>query len=487
MVIRTVARQGALALAILSLCVAPALTTPDFTAYGATASSTATPTATPTPTPTPTPPSFGGEQNLANIPNVVDVWTQPSIFPGEPLNLHVSSPTQRYALSIRRVTFSGSVAPSVVFTTKIADGVDQRDLITWDSTTATATAPWPTSFSVETVGWLPGVYTIETMNGVPNQSAKAIFVVKTPTINRLRPLFALSFLTLQAYNDWGGSSAYPPNRAVRISLQRPIKSDTFSGAHGWEPQASWLIWMSRHVVGLQYTTDYDLSLAAPATNPSALMLGQHTEYISKTFRDWVDLASGDAGKMAIANFGTNTFYCQVRLVNGIEAGSPSEMVVYKYPSQDPLELTKPLEAAVFFRSDVLSRPEGALFGTQYGASNAGLPSSAMKVSGSIPSALLKGTGLKPGSRLLNVYRIEADYLYPATGRVVIGSATYRRGKSWKTMGSVIRTGRLGARIFSAGSLVWVTGFTGPQPFGMKRASFIRFNANILDWLRIKRR
>jgi len=155
------ARKGALALAMLSLCAAPALTTPNFTAIGAGASSTVTPT------PTPTPPSFGGEQNLANIPDVVDVWTQPSIFPGEPLNLHVSSPTQRYALSIGRVTFSGSVAPGVVFTTEIADGVDQRGLITWDSTTATATAPWPTSISVETVGWLPGVYTIETTNSEP--------------------------------------------------------------------------------------------------------------------------------------------------------------------------------------------------------------------------------------------------------------------------------------------------------------------------------
>jgi hypothetical protein len=60
--------------------------------------------------------------------------------------------------------------------------------------------------------------------------------------------------------------------------------------------------MSKHVIGLQYTTDYDLSLAAPTVKPSDLILGQHTEYVSQVFRDWLDRASGDRGIMEIANF-----------------------------------------------------------------------------------------------------------------------------------------------------------------------------------------
>jgi hypothetical protein len=330
------------------------------------------------------------------------------------------------------------------------------------------------------------VYTIATSNGVDTQSAHGIFVVKTPTIKAGQPLFPLNILTMQAYNTWGGASTYTRPRSVVISLQRPLEKSVFGGAHGWVPQAAWLAWMSQHVVNLQYTTDYDLSLSAPKSNPSALILGQHTEYISKIFRDWIDRASGDRGTMDIANFGTNAFYCQVRLVNGVEGGAPSDMVVYKWSGQDALEAKTPSRAAVLFRSASIRRPEGALFGAQYGASNAGLGKRSMTIGKNTPRALLKGTGLRPSSRLSGMYYLEADYLYPAARSVVIGFATYKSGRSLRTVATVIRTGKRGARIFNAGSLVWVTGFEGTRPFGVSRASFIQFNANILDWLQIKR-
>lgn len=469
---RRTARQILIALFALGLCVAPSLAAPTLSANGA--------------SPTPIPPPYGGEQNLALIPEAVDVWTQPSIFPGDLLNLHVSSPTPNYSLTIKRETYSGRIAPSVVFSEERADGVDQRGLVTWDATTATARAPWPTTFSVETASWAPGVYTIATSNGVSTQSAHGVFVVKTPAIKAGQPLFPLNILTMQAYNMWGGASTYTRPRSVVISLQRPLEQSVFNGAHGWVPQAAWLAWISQHVVNLQYTTDYDLSLSAPKSNPSALILGQHTEYISKIFRDWIDRASGDRGTMDIANFGTNAFYCQVRLVNGAEGGAPSDMVVYKWSGQDPLEAKTPSKAAVLFRSASIRRPEGALFGGQYGASNAGLGKRSMTIGKNTPRALLKGTGLRSNSRLSSMYYLEADYLYPAARSVVIGLATYKSGRSLRTVATVIRTGKRGARIFNAGSLVWVTGFEGTRPFGVSRASFIRFNTNILDWLLIKR-
>ena len=149
---RRTARQILIALFALGLCVAPSLAAPTLSANGA--------------SPNPIPPPYGGEQNLALIPETVDVWTQPSIFPGDLLNLHVSSPTPNYSLTIKRETYSGRISPSVVFSEERADGVDQRGLVTWDATTATARAPWPTTFSVETASWAPGVYTIATSNGV---------------------------------------------------------------------------------------------------------------------------------------------------------------------------------------------------------------------------------------------------------------------------------------------------------------------------------
>ena len=472
---RRTARRILIALFALGLCAAPSLAAPALTVNGA----------APSPTPTPTPPPYGGEQNLTRIPEVVDVWAQPSIAPGDLLNLHVSSPTPNYTVTIKRETYSGSIAPSVVFSEERADGIDQRGLITWDATTATARAVWPTTSSIDSTGWLPGIYTIVTGNGTEAQAGRGIFVVRSPTIVKTRPLYALSILTYQAYNAWGGASLYTLPRAVRLSFERPYL--IWGIEHGWLAEASWVIWMSKHVIGLQYTTDYDLSLLAPAVSPSALILGQHTEYVSKIFRDWLDRASGDRGGMEIANFGANALYCQIRLEGEIESGSPKEIIAYKYRGQDPLETANPKESSYFFRSREIGRPEGALLGVEYGASTSALPPTSMKINAKAPRRFLTGTGLRAGSLLVDLYRKEADFVYPAARPVLLGSATLMlKSKARRTLATVIRTGKRGARIFNAGSLMWVSGFTGAKPFGIKRASFIRLNANILDWLQIKR-
>ena len=458
----------------LGLGAAPSVAAPTLTANGA------NPTLLPTPRP------YGGEQNLEKIPEVVDVWTQPSILPGDLLDLHLSSPTPNYSVTIKRETYSGSIEPSVVFSEERVDGIDQRSLVTWDATTATARAAWPTTSSIDSTGWRPGIYTIVTGNGTPSQAGRGIFVVRSPTILNTRPLFALSILTYQAYNDWGGASAYRTPRSVRLSLARPYRNAS-NLAHGWLAEAPWAIWMSAHVTGLQYTTDYDLSLAAPTVSPSALILGQHTEYVSKVFRDWLDRASGERGGMEIAHFGTNSLYWQIRLEGGIESGSPNEMVVYKIRGQDPIERTRPKEATYTFRTNGIDRPEGALLGTQFAdACCAALTPTAMIISPSIPRGFLTGTGLQGGSQLVDLYRDEADFVYTAARPILLGSATRAvKGYPNRTLATVIRTGKRGARVFSAGSYVWVTGFTGARPFGISRASFIQFNANILDWLQIK--
>ncbi len=480
---QSVARQATQVLIVALLCAAPALAAPPSPARGA---EPIVPIST-SPSTSFAPPPYGGEQDLTKIPEVVDVWTQPSIAPGQMLHLHISSPTPNYSVTIRRETFAGSMAPANVYQEHRTDGADHRGLTTWDATTATARAAWPIALSLDSTGWLPGIYTIQTQNGTTSLAGKGIFVVRSPKIVANRPLYALSILTFQAYNEWGGASAYTQPRSVRLSLERPYLNLNNS-RHGWQAEAPWALWMSAHITGLQYTTDYDLSLAAPAVNPSALILGQHTEYISKVFRDWIDRASGDRGAMEIANFGVNSLYWQVRLESGIESGSPKEIVTYKYRGQDPFEANRRREVSFLFRSMEIGRPEGALLGVQYaGASGLRLPPTSLIIHRTISRRFLAGTPLRPGSKLLNLYAGEADSIYPAARPTILGSAIVTLNpKKTTTLATVIRTGKRGARIFSAGSLTWVTGFIGAQPFGISRASFIRFNANILDWLGIKR-
>lgn len=489
---RRVARQATHALLALLLCAAPALAAPLSLAYSAEPAALSSPSSLPSFTRTSLP--YGGEQDLTKIPERVDVWTQPSIYPGQLLNVYVSSPSPAYSISIKRETYAGGKKPRVVFAQQRVDGADQRNLITWDATTGTAHADWLLSFTLETTSWLPGVYTITTSNQVLSQQGRGIFVVKTPTIRANYPMYALSILTYQAYNDWGGASAYTQPRSVRLSMERPfsLKTSLVNGKRqfvigGWALESAWAVWLSAHVSGLQYTTDYDLSLSAPPVNPSALILGRHTEYVTRTFRDWLDAASGDGGTMELAHFGTNSLYWQIRLEGGVESSAPTEIVVYKVKGQDPVELISPTDVTYLFRSAEIQRPEGSLLGTQYGVCCTKLPPTSMQIGSEVPARLLLGTGLQKGSVLKNLYDQEADFLYPTSKLTILGSALITLSpKKTAILATVIRTGERGARIFSAGSFMWVTGFTGTQPFGISRASFIRFNANILDWLGIKR-
>ena len=190
--------------------------------------------------------------------------------------------------------------------------------------------------------------------------------------------------------------------------------------------------------------------------------------------------------MELAHFGANSLYWQIRLEGGVESSAPTEIVVYKSKGQDPVELISPTDVTYQFRSAEIQRPEGSLLGTQYGVCCTNLPPTSMQIGSEVPARLLLGTGLQKGSVLKNLYDQEADFLYPASKPTILGSALITLSpKKTAILATVIRTGKHGARIFSAGSVMWVTGFTGTQPFGISRASFIRFNDNILYWLGIK--
>ena len=423
------------------------------------------------------PPSYGGTQPVGAVPTRVDVYTDPSILPGEPLELRISSPSPGYRISITRETYAGESGPLVAFSSDQVDGVDQTGAVTWDASTATARANWATSLSVDTTGWEPGVYSIATSDGDPLHDGSGLFVIRTPSIGA-SPLFAMSLLTYQAYNTWGGASYYSTPRSVRLSFDRPY-SNLRNESHGWAAEVDWVRWLSRRVVGLQYTTDYDLSAQIPVGQPSALLFGQHAEYIGATMRNWVDRVSGDRGGMELANFGANAFYWQTRLERGPSADSPLEMVTYKYRGQDPLAATNPELETLKWRD--MGRPEGKIFGSRYATSLLARPITAT-VTGSMPRTLLRGTGWRTGTRLVGLFGREADS--PFSGVRAASILQGQLSSSRPLLATVVRTGRRGAKIFNAGSMAWVIGFREGASFGVSRASFERFNENILRWLGI---
>jgi hypothetical protein len=251
--------------------------------------------------------------------------------------------------------------------------------------------------------------------------------------------------------------------------------------------------LAANVTRLQFTTDYDLSTApvrdyastlpVAQRRPRLLILGQHTEYVTKAFRDWADLHVLKAGDMNLINFGANALYWQIRLEPSPARTGPLDFVCYKDAS-DPVSSNPGTVATstVKWRSSLLSRPESKLFGAQYFAMVK--TPGPFVITSRMPAAFLTGTGWAPGTALTGAAGGEADSVDPSTRSSVIATAQLLTNANPPApfVGTITyRRPTLTSRVVNIGSLEWVKGYSNNVSFGVSKASFLRFNANLLRW------
>jgi hypothetical protein len=420
------------------------------------------------------------------LPRRIDLYAGAvSVTPGQDVELHVSTPARTYGYDVERVDATVGGGMQVVTSAVNRPGHDYRPLATVDILTRVARANWPVTDSLNTTGWQPGVYIV--VGHDSNRTVgKAIFVVRTPIVRSDAPLFVFSALTYEAYNLWGGANlySYAGPRAIQVSFERPNIGE--DGLGFWEKEDDRIVaWLQARNIGLQYTTDYDLSVAPPDVTPRLLILPRHTEYVALPMRDWVERHVNVLGDMNLLNFGSNSFYWQVRLVLPVTAGAPLDIVCYKRAAADPFAREVPAQATVRWRDPPVDRPEATVLGAQYvSILGQGEQRFDLTVTADMPANLLAGTGWRPGTVLRGLLLGEGDLVASGSGGIAImdGRAVNRLGEPVSTS-VTIRTSAAGARVFDAGTFGWPDGFERALTANsVSAASFDRFNRNLLAWL-----
>ncbi len=436
----------------------------------------------------------GSARTAPPPPRRIELYTgAPSVLPGEPVVLHVSTPALRYTLRVFREAADSAGGHVEVVTARLEKrpGVDQPPPNVDGANTARAR--WRATDSVPTAGWAPGVYTIAALdsNGTRGQ---AIVVVRTPVIDRTAPLYVVPVMTYQAYNMWGGASMYVSHRGIRtwrVSFDRPYQT----GVGAWRSTREHKLvgWLAANTAGLGFTTDYDLTVERPVVPPRLIIFGPHTEYVTPELRVWLDDEVMAHGRMSLVNFGANTSYWQVRL-DPLAVGqtTPREVTCYRndglagYPI-DPVD--GPTTTSLF-RAAAVGRPEGALLGAQFVAVlGDGKARHPMTVSASAPRELLAGTGWSGATVLEGLLTGEGDALYPdplvPVLEVLSGIAIDHERGTTILASSVAKSYPSGGRVFNASTFGWADALS-PQlvPTGVPDESFGRFTLNILAWAAI---
>ena len=240
-----------------------------------------------------------------------------------------------------------------------------------DPSTGRIECDWPASFGIEIgADWTTGLYLVRLLSSAKHQSLIPFVVVEAQPSAPV--LVVLPTNTLQAYNDWGGTSLYdnrvpsfPHSRAFEASYLRPYdQGDLTADVTGRD--RFFAMFVEGQGYNVAYASDVDLDRNPSLASGRALVVIEgHSEYWSRPMRTGVEQAV--AGGSSLASFSGNEMYWQVRLEPSKKGADRRTVVCYKEdaPAYDPLYSTQPSLATVEWRAAPVSQPENALLGNLY--------------------------------------------------------------------------------------------------------------------------
>jgi hypothetical protein len=305
--------------------------------------------------------------------------------------------------------------------------------------------------TLSTAGWAEGPYLFRLQATDGSASFIPLLVRSASTEGKV--VLAFSDLTWQAYNEWGGKSAYKDvddssfsKRSYAVSFDRPHSKGR--GAGGYTSYEHPVVVIAQRTgVPLAYVNSSDV-----ATTPGLLKgaLGYislgHDEYWTSAERDAVE-AARDAGTN-LGFLGANVSYWQVRLRDA-KSGPHRIIDIYK-SGADPVDGKN---ATLRYRD--LGRGENRLTGMLYEC----FPASGKYTVIDPGFFLFKGTGARKGTSYSELTAVEVDRAYPIATtprplRVVAKSrTTCGDSLTWST--STYYTTKSGAGVFAAGTMGWV--------------------------------
>ena len=348
----------------------------------------------------------------------------PSVAPGEPVALHVSTDTPAFRVRVAREGAGSEIVWQ-------GEGVGSGHHATPEDAAASGCG-WPATLEIP-VGpdWRSGYYAVHLSNGV--EETDAFLVVRPGDGPRAPILLVLSTSTWQAYNEWGGPSLYtggthvsferplakgfltkpePARRKMQPQPDReglwffewaePLRVSVWSGGAGWfNWERPFVRWAEAQGYDVDVAISQDLEQHPEVLDGHQLFLSVgHDEYWSWGMRDTLDTFVAGGGNAAI--FSGNTCFWQVRFDDDHRG-----MTCFKYRAdEDPVAGTQDEHLLTGPWSDRrVGRPETSSIGltfTRGGYSRYGL--GVPRASGAYTvwrpdHWVFEGTGLRYGDAL----------------------------------------------------------------------------------------
>ena len=409
-------------------------------------------------------PGTGGWREPLAEGDAIDGYpSQPSVAPGEDLELHVATrPVARYRIDLYRLGWYGGTGGRLVTCLPSCDGDeggDARPVPAPQPGTGYAAAGWPVTDRVRvTSSWVSGYYlaVLRLTTGPQVGRGRWVpFVVRESEGSDSAVLVQASVNTWQAYNRWAGYSLYrgPSGESchivcTRVSFDRPYDPST---PNFWDFELPLVHFLEKRGYDVSYTTDVDTD-----RDPAALLrhrvvvVAGHDEYWTKRMRDAFEQAR-DAGTN-LAFLGANIGYWQIRY-----ADDRRTIVEYRVAAHDPEP--NPALKTVRFRSLDPPRPECELLGVQYSGDvneSIGGPFDYAVNPGVLRDPWLVGTGFDATGVLHGLVGYEWDLV--TRGCRTPPLTTFFRYRGPPADADAVRyTAPSGARVFSAGSLNFTHG------------------------------
>lgn len=374
----------------------------------------------------------------------------PSALPGEPVSLRVSTTAKTYRVIAYRMGYYGGTQARRVWQSKQLPGQQQNET-GYDEKLRMPYAAWKDSTQLNTASWPGGSYLLRVV-GDNGAEWLVPLVLRDPDVAG-KLMVVIPDTTLQAYNAWGGRSAYGgpggfADRSRAVSYSRPYDKEAGSG---------WYLGLAQPVVRLAEklelpttyvaASDLDGGTATMSGAEGVVMLG-HDEYWTLKRRVDTEAARDDGTDLAF--LGANTMYWRIRVEKG--PSGLRQITIYKDAGEDPVSGEK---TTVRFRDDPAGKAERSLIGMDYEC----YPAKGVYSVVDPEFFLFRETGVSSQDQLAGIVDIEVDRAYPLPGtpknlQIVANNPTDCGGAP-SVSNSTYYSVKSGAGVFASGSIGWV--------------------------------
>jgi hypothetical protein len=398
---------------------------------------------------------------------------------GDTITFRVTSSDYHLGVSIYRMGYYGGAGARLVWASQSAvRGIGQRpaQMVGLDPQGRQIDMPtarnWIQTFSVRIDGTFPpGVY-LAKITGVTTKKGSFVPFIVRDGSGRHDELVLDSVGTWQAYNTYGGASAYTtPLRSTRVSLDRPLLQNQGTGDF-LSLEYGFVYWAEKQGFDLNYAADTDLHGRPDLVDRAGtVVLMPHTEYWSTRMRTTMDAAV--AGGKNLASFGANQGYWRIDPQPSPVTGADREYEIFRAGDTSR------------FRDEPAPNPEQSLFGAMFGCQHmdgTGVPNGSWLWQGVNPSAI-------PHLAQGEVDYVHADFPRPPGLQVLTTMSLDACNTSGEPRADsvAVDTGT-GGRVFNASTHSWVCMLYGHCPWAgwspteMAQVQVGQATMNAFSWL-----